>query len=279
MWLLALACTDPLPTGDGGLLGHGALWPYPSAQVMEEGRVRIPEGLLPMVTTPTPVERLDHRTGFSPLQTALVRLDRIDESALPTPSAPQRSGNVQMIDLETGRRVLSFAEVDDGGGSDGRLLMVRPLELMEYGHRIAVVVTTEVAPRPEVFQAVLDGADPIGCPEIGPRTRDLMDELDALGVPRSDVAVAWDFLAWDQNRPARSNGSSSKTTPQTASGSSPATSCRSATHRSPPLARSEPTSSVLPAPVVRTCSKPGSRSGAKPSPHRVSHHCFSVAST
>ncbi|HJN73278.1 MAG TPA: hypothetical protein QGF58_05015 [Myxococcota bacterium] len=193
MWLLALACTDPLPTGDGGLLGHGALWPYPSAQVMEEGRVRIPEGLLPMVTTPTPVERLDHRTGFSPLQTALVRLDRIDESALPTPSAPQRSGNVQMIDLETGRRVLSFAEVDDGGGSDGRLLMVRPLELMEDGHRIAVVVTTEVAPRPEVFQAVLDGADPIGCPEIGPRTRDLMDELDALGVPRSDVAVAWDF--------------------------------------------------------------------------------------
>ena len=193
MLLLALACKDPLPTGDGGLLGQGAAWPYPSTQVMEEGFVRLPEDMLPVVETPMPVERLDHRTGFSPMQSALVRLDGIREGALPTPEAPELSGSVQLVDLDTGRRILAFAEVDSGEGSDGRLLIVRPLELMGDGHRIAVVVTTDAAPRPEAFQAVLDGTDPALTPEMGPRTRELVEELDALGLPTGEVAVAWDF--------------------------------------------------------------------------------------
>lgn len=191
--LLAMACKDPLPTGDGGLLGHGQLWPYPSTQLMDDGEVRIPDGVLPTVTTPMPVERLDHRTGFSPIQTALVRLDGLDADALPTAAVPERSGSVQIVDLDTGKRVLTFAEIDTGEGSDGRLLMIRPLELMEDGHRVAVVVTTDAAPRPEAFQSVLDGSDPLGCPEIGPRTRALLEELDGLGLASSDISVAWDF--------------------------------------------------------------------------------------
>jgi len=191
--LLAIACKDPLPTADGGMLGQGAAWPYPSTQVMEDGFVRLPDDMLPVVTTPMPVERLDHRTGFSPLQSALVRLERIDEDALPSAAAPERSGAVQLIDLDTGQRVLTFAEVDSGEGADGRLLLIRPLELMGDGHRIAVVVTTDAAPRPEAFQAVLDGADPADLPEIGPRTRQLVDELDGFGVPTAEIAVAWDF--------------------------------------------------------------------------------------
>ncbi|MCP4809787.1 MAG: hypothetical protein GY913_25210 [Proteobacteria bacterium] len=198
MVLIALlGCKDPLPTGQGGLLDQGDLWPYPSVQLMEDGQVRIPDGLMPEVDTPMPVDRLDHREGFSRIQTSLVRLEDIDLDALPSADLPERSGSVQIVDLDTGERVLAFAEVDSTPGADGRLLFVRPMEPMTGGHTMAIVVTTEAAPRPEAFQYVLDGGEFEGHDELGKRTRDLLDDLEVLGVAEKDVAVAWDFPVQD----------------------------------------------------------------------------------
>ena len=192
-----LGCKDPLPEGQGGLLDQGDLWPYPSVQLMEDGQVRIPDGLLPEVETPMPVSRLDHREGFSPIQTALVRLEGIHVEALSPPEAPERSGSVQLIDLDTGERILSFSEVDVTPGADGRLLMVRPVEPMPDGHDIAVVVTTDAAPRPQAFQNLVDGLEVASHPQLGERTRGLLDDLDVLGIPSDEVAVAWDFPVQD----------------------------------------------------------------------------------
>ena len=61
------------------------------------------------------------------------------------------------------------------------------------GHQIAVVVTTDAAPRPAVVDALLGKRAPKGSEEAAALTQATFERLLAVGVNPDTVAVAWDF--------------------------------------------------------------------------------------
>jgi len=188
-----------------GLLGQGLSWPFPSAHLVEDGHLAIPssELALPAGSTPLPTERLAWRTGFSPVQTAAVQLEGVDAAALPGADQVGTPGSVRLVDLDTGTELPMFAELDahpDAVADGDPTLLVRPLKAMPVGHRVAVVVLDDAAPRPDAFQDVVDaeGAWP-------DHYRELLADLDGLGLGfgAEDIALAWDFPIGDGTRTLR----------------------------------------------------------------------------
>lgn len=199
--LLLLACREPEPSEN---YNRDPLWPFPNAWLVEDGRLALPQELLPMAEdgTPLDVSRLSARTGFSPVQTAVIDLGvALDPSSLPTSAeALAGQGAVQLWDLDAGSAVRAFAEVDawPEPSDEAPVLLVRPLEPMTPGHEIAVVVTT--AARTEDGEAL----EPVGwfeaaaAGEGGPdleaeasTTPALVNKLANLGV--KDLALAFSF--------------------------------------------------------------------------------------
>lgn len=176
---------------------------------MSDGRVAIPELSVPALPSGArvPVSDMSWRTGFSPAQVAVVRLDDPDGATLPHWSQPTPGeGGVRMLDLTTDTWLPVFAEIDAGAeASDGApALIIRPLDLLPLDHTIAVVVMTSVADRPNNFAALLDGAPPEGTEDLEASTTTVMERLDTLGVPTDEVAVTWSFPVGDGRQPLRS---------------------------------------------------------------------------
>ncbi len=189
-----------------GLLGQGIAWPFPNAQLIQDGQVAIPGEELPLPegASALPVERLAWRTGFSTVQTAVVQLEGVDSESLPSSEEVQTQGSVRLVDLETGQALPVFAELDahpDAQADGDAVLLIRPHQALLVGHRVAVVVLEEAAPRPQAFQDLLDS--PGDWPD---HYRDLLTDLEALnlGFSAEDVAVAWDFPIGDGTLPMRS---------------------------------------------------------------------------
>jgi len=184
----ALGCQQPEvptppPEAVPSLFDLGPTNPFPSSALVSSGTLVLPE-LPPSGPTTLPAERVAWRTGFSPAQPALVWLDGVDPTDL--------SRTVRLIDLTDGVDLPSLSELDAHRQADPPVLITRPLIAMTVGHRVAVVVSTEAAPRPPDF-------DP-----DDPGTRALLDDLAALGVAEGDVAIAWDFPIGDGTAPLRS---------------------------------------------------------------------------
>ena len=200
--LLALttACNgdDPaLDTGEG-LLGTGLTDVFPNPLLMDGNTLAIPMDALPVFDggTPLPVDRFGGwRTGFSPGQTTVFRIEGIDESALPdwrTPT-PGESG-VLLVDLTDGAFLPAMAELDahpDAAASPS--LMVRPLVTFEPGHHIAVVLTTDAVARPERIDALLSDEPPPSLASIAEGVADVVTKLGEIGVAEPDIAVVTDF--------------------------------------------------------------------------------------
>ncbi len=207
--LVGLACTGGMG-GDydpaEGLLGVGLTWPFPNAQLLDEGHLSIPEEelALPDSATPLPVERLAWRSGFSSVQTAVVQLEGVRASALPPSSEVQTQGSVRLIDRDTGQALPVFAELDahpDAVADGDATLLIRPQQALPIGHTVAVVVLEAAAPRPQAFQDVLDADG-----EWPDHYRSLLSELGDLGLgfAEEDIAIAWDFPVADGTTPLRS---------------------------------------------------------------------------
>lgn len=200
--LLASACKSPQTT-----LDRPALWPFPSHHLIKDGAVSIDATLLPSATTPFDTERLRHRSGFSPVQTAVIAPSaRIDPSTLPTPTAT--SGSVQLWDLDAGAPIPALVEVDAYPelADEVPTLLVRPVEPMAPGHQVAVAVTGEVHDEAgdslsfAWYDAAVDGR---GTGLLaGSHYADLDDTLGDLGV--SDIVLAFDFVVGDGTGPMRS---------------------------------------------------------------------------
>lgn len=184
----------PDPVGEG-LLGEGWANPFPSQHHVLDGRLRLSLEELPIGgPSPLPVERLTTRSGVSPAQTAVVRLDDVNAAALPGWRAPTPGeGGVQLWDLTAGAPLPVMAELDMNDPSDRPGLLIRPLTALTPGHQIAVVVTTAAAPRPAVVDALLGRRPPEGAEEAAALTQSTFESLGALGVDLDTVAVAWDF--------------------------------------------------------------------------------------
>ncbi len=193
MLLIVVGCA-PDPVGEG-LLGEGWANPFPSQHHVVDGRVNLNVDELPLGgPTPLPVERLTTRSGFSPAQTTVVRLDGVNAAALPGWHSPTPGeGGVQLWDLTTGDALPVMAELDQNDPSDRPGLLIRPLTALTPGHQVAVVVTTAAAPRPAVVDALLGKRAPEGSEEAAALTQATFEKLLALGVNLDTVAVAWDF--------------------------------------------------------------------------------------
>ncbi|TNE87390.1 MAG: hypothetical protein EP330_18150 [Deltaproteobacteria bacterium] len=196
--LLAIAgCSGAEPAD--GLLDDGLYNPFPAPNHIVDGHVSLDASRVPTPDggAPMPVDRLAFRTGFSRGQTAVVWLDDVDASALPSWREPTPGeGGVVLYDLTDGRFIPVFAELDAHPDAVERpALLVRPLESLAPGHEVAVVVRTSAAERPESFQRLLDR------PHRDDRTLsdDLHETLDAVAAAGiDDVAVAWSFPVGDR---------------------------------------------------------------------------------
>lgn len=202
---LLVGCDRPDLAGVG-LVGDGIGNPFPSRFLVDDGHLAIPPEVVPVGIegTPLPVGRLSWRTGFSPAQVSVVHLPDVDPAALPSwREAPTLQDGVLLVDLDDGRLVGAMAELD-ANDEESPLLLVRPMEVLVPGHDVAVVVTTDVAPRPARFDALVDGRPPADLAEDAPHYRALVDDLEALGVARDRIALAWDFPIGDGAQPLRS---------------------------------------------------------------------------
>ncbi|MCB9688531.1 MAG: hypothetical protein H6735_26070 [Alphaproteobacteria bacterium] len=186
-----------------GLLGTGWANPFPTAALVTDGHLDLRD--LPTTgDAPIPVERLAWREGFSPAQVSVMRLDGVDDSRFPRASAiAPGEGSVRMVDLTAGAYVPCMAELDAYPEALERATLVRPLHALPYGHRIAVVVTTDAVARPDRFDAMLSDRPPPSLAEQAPHWKSLMADLEAFGIPSDEIAVAWDFPVADGTLPLR----------------------------------------------------------------------------
>jgi hypothetical protein len=197
-WLVAVLGCSKGPGPD-----KPDLWPFPSAHLVADRHVAIPADELPMAEggTPFDVERLEFRSGFSVVQTTVIDPGTaLDPDTLPDAGT---NGSVQIWDLDTGLPILCFAELDAYPDLDGEdpMLLVRPLEPMTAGHRVAVVTTSALLTAagdpfsPPWFDAVVHGHPAASLEAWEPHYKDLIDSLDAIGV--DDVEFAVDFPIGD----------------------------------------------------------------------------------
>ncbi|MCA9489195.1 MAG: hypothetical protein KC621_04715 [Myxococcales bacterium] len=186
-----------------GLIGTGWANPFPNSALIADGHLDLRD--LPVTGDhPIPVERLAWREGFSPAQVSVLRLDGVDDANFPRASAiAPGEGSVRMIDLTTGAYVPCMAELDAYPEALERATLIRPLQALPYGHRIAVVVTTDAVARPTRFDALLSDRPPASLAEQAPHWKQLVADLVAFGIASDDIALAWDFPVADGTLPLR----------------------------------------------------------------------------
>jgi hypothetical protein len=218
-----LACTPDTDSADDGrtlyLVDESPLFPFPSMQLTVADaasatghRLAFPEGLLPYSEggSPIPVERLNRLDGFSVAATSVVAFPgiAIDDANLPTWHDPAEAlGSecpVQLIDLDSGERLPLFAELDahpDAEPGESQALLIRPLQAMAFGTRHVVVLTTALkqadgspVPAPEGFAGLRDGAPHPSLAGEAERFDAMLDQLEGLDLPRSELVLAWDFV-------------------------------------------------------------------------------------
>jgi len=129
----------------------------------------------------------------------------VDAANLPPVDRPTAAtdGATVLLDVESARGVLHFAELDPRAADDGRrALLVRPVERLRNGARYIVALRGLKAkdgtpvPVPEGFRRIRDGQT-AGDPLLAPLARHYEDAifpaLVAAGVPRAELQLAWDF--------------------------------------------------------------------------------------
>ena len=220
--LLLVACGGDrdLATPDecNPLGGARCVAPWPSAvyevddpSTLTGQRIEVPKGALPtnidgIAIEPDPMNALDGFSSAAPMITAFPNgsnpsnlVHYSNYAASTTDASP-----TVLIDMETGELVTHFAEVDvraeDTPGSQA--LYIRPAALLKGSARYVVAIKKTLKakdggelPVPEGFQALIDGektTHPL-LEKIRPRYVDIFAALEAKGIHKEDLVVAWDF--------------------------------------------------------------------------------------
>lgn len=183
MMLLACASPDPAAAPPDGVLDEGPLNPFPSVELVADGRLALAEDSLPATERSWDVARLNRREGFSVVQPAVVKLpEPLDPETVPGQAGIATDGPVRMIDLDSGELLPVLAELDaNEDAAEHPALIVRPMKAMTPGHSVAVILTG----------ALTSGGAPLALPEPEGHYAELRSRLAALG--QTDVQLAWDF--------------------------------------------------------------------------------------
>ncbi len=196
--------TEPVEDVGEGPLGTGWANPFPNAGLVDESGHLALKDLPETGGGVLPVERVAWRDGFSPAQVSVLRLEGVDDAGFPRfDDLRPGEGTVRMVDLTDGVDLPCMAELDAHPDATETVTLVRPLVAVPYGHRVAVVVTKDAVERPARFDALLSDTPPASLAAWAPHWRDLVDRLEAFGIPEADIAVAWDFPVGDGTAPLR----------------------------------------------------------------------------
>ncbi|GMV39447.1 MAG: hypothetical protein AMXMBFR64_11630 [Myxococcales bacterium] len=158
---------------------------------------------------PQPYRRMD---GYGPGTPLLVRFERLDDTSFPGEYDTDASLAADApllwfeVDGDTLVRVPYWAELDAGQSDPARkLLMVHPAVILKEATRYIVAFRglkdTDGAPIApgEAFAALRDGmaTGPLAARQA--RFDDLLSRLEAEGVPRASLTLAWDFNTASSN--------------------------------------------------------------------------------
>jgi hypothetical protein len=213
--------SDPLEVPEQcNPLGAGAscMMPWPSSAYLavdsatETGfHLDVPIEAMPInndqiYVDPAPINRWD---GFSPSGPILASFPAgVSADGLPPLDHPEESleadSPIVLVNMETGERAPFFAEVDMNQADPLlRTLIIRPVVRLAPGSRYAVGIRTTVKggdgaalPISNAFAALRDGTD-YNHPRMAaltPRYDDIFAALEAEGVSKDDLALAWDFV-------------------------------------------------------------------------------------
>lgn len=222
--VLVAACGDnddnklatPAPCNPLG--GSACITPWPSAiyevddAASETGRrLAIPEGALPKNFDGIEVSPslFNSQDGFSYAAPMVMAFETgIDGSNLLNPTQIEMSvtdaSPTVVIDMSTGELVHHFAELDMAAENmpASQALYIRPAKMLKPGTRYAVAIKKTLKakgggdlPIPEGFQAILDGKKTSHqlLEKVRPRYTEIFAALEAKGIAKTDLVVAWDF--------------------------------------------------------------------------------------
>ncbi|HYO65745.1 MAG TPA: hypothetical protein VEU33_06650, partial [Archangium sp.] len=139
----------------------------------------------------------------------------VDVSNLPSLQSPTAAvnGATVLLDAERSEGVLHFAELDPRASSDERrALLLRPLERLGNQTRYIVALRGLKAkngspvPVPEGFRRIRDGqteGDPLLVPLSRHYEERIFPVLEAAGIPRGELQLAWDFTTGSEENVTR----------------------------------------------------------------------------
>ncbi|WP_408889130.1 hypothetical protein ACJ2CR_34220 [Myxococcus faecalis] len=194
---------------------HDCLLPYPSDYFLKEDAA-LPSGhrvtlsaaakLKTRDGTPFDFTDLHPADGYSHgTQMLALFPGGVDDTGLPSVTRPTAatSGSTVLLEAEAGTGVLHFAELDPRAAADARrALLVRPAVRLKGGTRYIVALRGLKAkdgapvPVPEGFRRIRDGqtaGDALLAPLARRYEADIFPALEAAGVPRAELQLAWDF--------------------------------------------------------------------------------------
>lgn len=210
---LPASCHPFRSAGTCGLPFPSSAYLEPDASTETGFRVALPSELLPAsAATSAPFDPSAHNRGdgFSPASPILVYLpEKLDDKTLPSSADFDQSLSTDsatlLVDLESGELVAHFSELDLSSyieDEERQPLMIRPARHLRPNHHYGVALTRtlrtrdgQVPERPVGFAGGLAGAtssDPIAKRAIAGLNTTLA-KLQALGVKKSDLVLAWDF--------------------------------------------------------------------------------------
>jgi hypothetical protein len=204
-----------IPAPCNPLGGQGCLLPWPSSAYLVNDtstatgkRLALPIEGMPVNLDDDPVdpEAFNRWDGFSPSGPMLAAFPAgVSNANLPTWKNPDESlaadAPIVLIDMATGQRKPFFAEVDQNTVDiTKRNLIIRPLERLAGNTRYAVAIRKSVKaadggelPISDAFAAAVAGASYKHPRFDGARYKEIFTALEAAGVPRTDLVLAWDF--------------------------------------------------------------------------------------
>jgi hypothetical protein len=219
-FLLAACGGKDLSTPDAcnPLGGTACVAPWPSSiyevddpTTETKRRLAFPPGALPknFDNIELSPDLYNDHDGFSNAAPMMLAFDTgVDGSNLVwykdlAPSVTAASPTV-LVDMSTGELVPHWAELDarEPDKVASQALYIRPATMLEGGTRYAVAIKKSLKakgggelPISEGFQAILDGEEtshPL-LEKVRPRYTDIFAKLEAKGIQKSDLVVAWDF--------------------------------------------------------------------------------------
>jgi hypothetical protein len=230
IWLTLAACnggddtgtlTGPLSDCDPTAPSLCGL-PFPSTFYMVEDSTTETGWRVNLGPTTLPINENDQqpdpaiwneRDGWSPLTPIMAHFPGLDIDPLvghdDIGASLEADSLTVLVDVDTGERMPHWGELDMSQDDDEqRMLIIHPAAPLRYGHRYAVGLrgltdTTGAAIQPsEAFAALRDGTttDSFDVEDRRVTYDDVVfPALEAAGVERSSLTLAWDFIVASQN--------------------------------------------------------------------------------